>query len=315
VVAVIGTELLAGGRSRRLALRTLLGGLALWVATVIVTWTTQNPTLVPTVILLGSFLVPVTFVVWAAGSGLDDVTTRDVVRAFVVGGVLGVLAASVLEARFLTGDQPVAMSVGVGLIEEAVKLLALWWLARGLVRHTVRDGAVLGAAVGFGFAAFESAGYAFNAALTLDGLDLRALVETEILRGVLAPVGHGLWTAVLGAVLFTAAARAGRRRVTGALIGWYLVVSLLHAVWNLSGGIAAIVVWVRTAEVWQWALLEAGRLPAPTPVQAHLFTATSWAILLIVAGLGLACLRRALRTPTGTTPTGTPTGTPEEIAR
>jgi protease PrsW len=30
----------------------------------------------------------------------------------------------------------------------------------------MRDGMVLGAAVGFGFAAFESAGYAFNALFT-----------------------------------------------------------------------------------------------------------------------------------------------------
>jgi RsiW-degrading membrane proteinase PrsW (M82 family) len=78
-------------------------------------------------------------------------------------------------------------------------------LARKLPRYTLRDGAIFGAAVGFGFAAFESSGYAFNAALTRQGLDLRALVETEILRGLLAPVGHGLWTAILGAVLFRAA--------------------------------------------------------------------------------------------------------------
>jgi protease PrsW len=33
---------------------------------------------------------------------------------------------------------------------------------------------VLGASVGLGFAAFESAGYAFNALLTVHGLSLRA---------------------------------------------------------------------------------------------------------------------------------------------
>ena len=39
-----------------------VGGLALWVATVLVTFATQNSNLIPTIILLGSFLVPVTFV-------------------------------------------------------------------------------------------------------------------------------------------------------------------------------------------------------------------------------------------------------------
>src|SRR4029453_3039057 len=68
---------------------------------------------------------------------------------------------------------------GVGLIEEAVKLAALWLLARRLPRYTMRDGIVLGAAVGLGFAALESAGYAFNALFTQDGgLSLVDLVET-----------------------------------------------------------------------------------------------------------------------------------------
>jgi protease PrsW len=35
-----------------------VGGLALWVATVLVTFVTQNSNLIPTIILLGSFLFP-----------------------------------------------------------------------------------------------------------------------------------------------------------------------------------------------------------------------------------------------------------------
>ena len=103
----------------------------------------------------------------------------------------------------------------VGLIEEAVKLAALWLLARRLPRYTMRDGIVLGATVGFGFAAFESAGYAFNALFTDSGLSLINVVETEVLRGILTPVGHGLWTAILGGALFGAAARRGRLRLDG----------------------------------------------------------------------------------------------------
>jgi protease PrsW len=82
----------------------------------------------------------------------------------------------------------------------------------------LRDGAIFGAAVGFGFAAYESSGYAFNAALTERGLDLRGLIETEILRGLLAPLGHGLWTSILAAVLFRAAARGCRLRLSGAVV-------------------------------------------------------------------------------------------------
>jgi protease PrsW len=212
-------------RHGRQWLRVFVVGLLLWVASVVVTFATGNTNLVPTVILLGSFLVPVTFVVYAFERHADQVVTAQrIFAAFVYGGVLGVLGASVLEAAFL--KQPsVATYLGVGLIEEAVKLAALWLLARRLPRYTMRDGIVLGAAVGFGFAALESAGYAFNALFTMEGLSLQNLVETEVLRGLLNPLGHGMWTAILGGVLFRTAAQGGRPRLSGALVGWYVVVA------------------------------------------------------------------------------------------
>ena len=83
---------------RRLWPRIFVVGLALWVVSVLITLMTGNVALVPTLVLLGSFLVPVTFVTWAFERWRDeDVTTEIVVSAFVVGGLLGVLGASVLE--------------------------------------------------------------------------------------------------------------------------------------------------------------------------------------------------------------------------
>ena len=169
-------------------LHMFLGGLGLWVATVVVTFATGSANLVPTIILLGSFLVPVAFVSYAFAHADEVVTAQRIFTAFVYGGVLGVLGASVLEAAFLRRPSGPAF-LGVGLIEEAVKLAALWLLARRLPRYTMRDGIVLGAAVGFGFAAFESAGYAFNALFTSNGLSLLNLVETEVLRGILTRSG------------------------------------------------------------------------------------------------------------------------------
>jgi RsiW-degrading membrane proteinase PrsW (M82 family) len=80
--------------------------------------------------------------------------------------------------------------LGVGLIEEAVKLVALAVLTRRLTVRSTRDGLILGGSVGFGFAAFETAGYALTALFTPQGLSVSDVVTTELLRGVLAPVGH-----------------------------------------------------------------------------------------------------------------------------
>jgi RsiW-degrading membrane proteinase PrsW (M82 family) len=277
--------------------RIFFSGLLLWSATVLVTFATHNANLVPTIILLGSFLVPVAFVTYAFGRADEVVSAQRIFTAFVYGGVLGVLGASLLEAAFLR--RPSAPDyLGVGLIEEAVKLAALWLLARHLPRYTMRDGIVLGATVGFGFAALESAGYAFNALFTASGLSLSNLVETEVLRGILAPVGHGLWTAILGGALFAAAGRHGRPRLSWAVLGWYLLVALLHGLWDASQGIAVWLTLLLTGTPVQWLLIQLGRAPTVTPAQVHLYTVFDWTLLGIDALIGLLVLRSRWRTAT-----------------
>jgi protease PrsW len=278
--------------------RIFVVGLVMWLATVLVTFATGNSNLIPTIILLGSFLTPVTFVTYALGRADEVITSQRIFSAFVYGGLLGVLGASILESAFLRPSSGL-LYVGVGLIEEGAKLAALWLLARRLPRYTMRDGMVLGAAVGFGFAALESAGYAFNALFTHTGLSLPNLLETEILRGVLTPLGHGLWTAILGGVLFAGAARRGRLRLTGAVAGWYVVVSLLHALWDASWPIAVWLTVQLTATPLQWELIEFGRLPVWSQAQVHLFTALNWGLLVLDALVGLRILRgRWPRQPT-----------------
>jgi protease PrsW len=272
-------------------------GLVLWLATVVVTFATKNSNLIPTLILLGSFLTPITFVTYAFGRADEVITAQRIFSAFVYGGLLGVLGASVLESVFL-GQPSGLIYVGVGLIEEGVKLAALWLIARRLPRYTMRDGMVLGATVGFGFAAFESAGYAFNALFTQSGLSLWNLLETEVLRGIVTPVGHGLWTAILGAVLFATAARYGRPRLTGAVLGWYVLVALLHALWDASRGIAGWLTLQFTATPVQWLLIQFGRVPAASQGQVHLFTALSLALLALDALVGLLILHGRWRRAT-----------------
>jgi RsiW-degrading membrane proteinase PrsW (M82 family) len=269
-------------------------GLILWLASVLVTGITGNLVMIPTVILLGSFLVPVTAVVWYLDHYQSDVLSPwRVLSAFLVGGVLGVLAASILEAWLLSDG--VLVYLGVGFLEELSKLIALVLVARGIIRHNVRDGVVLGAAVGFGFAAFESSGYAFATMLVREGsavrLSLGSLVFTELLRGILAPVGHGLWTGILGGVLF-GAARDGELRFTPGVIATYVVVSLLHGLWDSMRGIALLLTEIITAAQVQRVGF-GGQVLAPPPEQVvQTFVILQWGGLVVVALIGIALLWR-----------------------
>lgn len=279
-------------RWRWLAL--FFSGLGLWVLSVLVTGVTGNANLIPTVVLLGSFLVPATAVIYYLDHEPSvTISGQRVFLAFLYGGVLGVLTASVLEA-WLLQDGPL-IYVGVGLIEELAKLMALVLVAWGIRLHTMRDGIILGAAVGFGFAALESSGYALNALFTPRGLSLTNLVFAEVLRGVLAPLGHGLWTGILGGVLFEIAAAKGRLGISRRLVLSYLLVSGLHALWDSMRGIAIVLTVLVTSTAQATGIFQGGVIPKSTEVVSVIFLGFELGGMAIVSAVGLLMLRAAWR--------------------
>ena len=218
-------------------LRALLIGAGLFATSTAVMVLTGNLNLYPTVILIGNFLVPVVFVAFLYDHQQFSTLTPDTVAtSFCLGGILGVLGASILESLLLpTPSNPVkglslGGAFGVGLIEEGCKIAVVAFLARGM-RHTSQmDGLLLGGAVGMGFAALESTGYAFTALLLSHG-HVSASLAATVIRGLLVPFGHGVWTGILGAVLFRQSA-PHRFRITGPVLLTYLFVSALHGLWD-----------------------------------------------------------------------------------
>jgi len=82
-------------------------GIALFAVTSLVLRATGNPNLLPTVILLGALVVPVTFVVYFYR--LSFVRDRDIslpllTMCFVVGGIVGMVAAGLVEYATLRGS-------------------------------------------------------------------------------------------------------------------------------------------------------------------------------------------------------------------
>ena len=146
------------------------------------------------------------------------------------------LGAAIIESLVLPiVENPThGLSLGgaflVGLIEEGCKIAVVIFLARKTLHNSQMDGLLLGGAVGMGFAALESTGYAFTAFLLSNG-HVGASLTATVLRGLLAPFGHGVWTGILGAVLFRES-EPHRFRITGLVILTYLFVSFLHALWD-----------------------------------------------------------------------------------
>ena len=196
---------------------------------------TGNPNLVPALILLGAAVVPGAFVAFVAGRRLVfDVGTGTVALTALVGGVIGVVTAGLLEYNTLKRLGALPM-VGVGLIEEFAKLLvpAVIFL---LVRRHVHpaDGLLLGVASGAGFAVLETMGYAFVVLLQSRG-NLGVVDNVLFLRGILSPAAHMAWTGIAAAALWDAGAHRWRGSAGVRFLGAFLAVVVLHTAWDTLG--------------------------------------------------------------------------------
>jgi protease PrsW len=192
---------------------------------------TSNPNFAPSVILLGAFLVPVTFVTYLYERLPSwDVSLPALVVCFLWGGVLGTVIAGTLEydlARSL-GFLP---KLAIGLIEESAKLIVpLGFYFFGRYRSEAA-GIVLGVATAAGFAALETMGYGFVSLLGSKG-NLGVLDEVLLVRGLSSPAGHMSWTGLVCAVLWRERLKAGHATLNWRVGGAFLTAVILHALWD-----------------------------------------------------------------------------------
>jgi len=197
----------------------------------------NNANLLPGLIITGSFAVPISTVFLFFELNIRrNVPLWQVMRLIFFGGILSLFFALILfeNTDFLSDSMGASVA---GVVEEPAKLAALVVLMRGKRNFPyILNGLLLGAAVGCGFAAFESAGYALRYGFEFFGVaNVDAMVDVIQLRGLLSPFAHIVWTAVAGAALW----RVMRGRKfdfsfckVKEFYAPFLSVVVCHAVWN-----------------------------------------------------------------------------------
>ena len=174
--------------------------------------------------------------------------------AFLWGASVAVFAAGfVNDSAYVLGE--LALGTGGGLLvgpvisapiaEEAFKglfLLGLLWFRRrefdGLV-----DGIVYAGLVAAGFAFTENILY-FGRAFASDGLagEGGGVLVVFLVRGLLSPFAHPLFTSLIGLAVGIAAGRRSTGTKVLVLIGGYLGAVVLHALWNASAGYGLLLI-------------------------------------------------------------------------
>lgn len=245
--------------------------LLMFVATYVLLWLCVNAfgntNALPGMIVMGSFAMPLaTLVLFVELNAWRNISFYQVVKVFFIGG-----CASLLATLFLFSFQTPGMSAQmtyweaftVGFIEEVGKAVIVYlFLKKMSDRANILSGMVIGASIGAGFAAFESAGYALQPLIDFclsqgyaiahgQQLDpqimLTAINRSVIARGFLAPGGHVAWAALSGAGLVMAAKSCGHFSlgllVDGKFLRLFLISFVLHGLWDspLAGVINSII--------------------------------------------------------------------------
>jgi RsiW-degrading membrane proteinase PrsW (M82 family) len=183
--------------------------------------------------VLGGLLFPIMLigVLWLtlAGRSFQDI---HFLLAPISGATLGIAATMVLDLVVpLVGmafGARLALPIAVGAAEELAKMLAIWWLLKQERYNQGVHGLVAGILVGLGFAAVEDVFYTVSSLSAVHG----KTVLFVILIRMMTSLAHPAWSACLAVELW----REKRVTVqfTGPVVRMYLMVALLHALWDYS---------------------------------------------------------------------------------
>lgn len=225
---------------------------------------------IPGVIVVGSFAMPLTtMMLFLELNAYRDVSVYKIIVTFLVGGCASLLATMILY-MFITPGMDFVGAIIIGVVEEIGKLIIVYYTISRLRTCHILTGLLIGSAVGAGFAAFESAGYAFNFLLDDEG-GLYTMFDVIVLRGILAPGGHVAWAAITGAAIVMA---KGNRRLntdiltSGKFLKLFAIPVVLHSIWDMPIGIGEDILLIPT-----------------------LLTVAVWAVLIVLINVGLTEVR------------------------
>lgn len=190
----------------------------------------QNPRLLPALIIVGAFAIPLSCLIffWEINTP-KNINIFTVLFLVLMAGIFGIGNSLFLFESTELGSTWLHAS-SAGIIEETGKLAAVVILmGRNQKYPWILNGLLFGAAAGTGFAAFESAGYAF------ESNSLEGAIAVTVLRGVLSPFCHVIWTAVTAAALWKAMGGQGfsiNALGNGKFVKVFLAIMGLHMLWN-----------------------------------------------------------------------------------
>jgi RsiW-degrading membrane proteinase PrsW (M82 family) len=190
-----------------------------------------NIRLIPGLIMMGSLAVPLATVILFFELNVPrNISLNRVLMLVASGGVVSLFVALI---GFKVSNLDWLGASDAGIVEEIGKLLAVIVVARSFKGKYILSGLLFGAAVGAGFAFFESAGYAFDYLERSQSLHVMFHVIQS--RALLTPFGHVAWTAIAAGAFWRV---KGDKPVQlsmfldGSFLKTFCIPVILHMAWN-----------------------------------------------------------------------------------
>lgn len=213
----------------------------------------ENANALPGMIIMGSFMVPFSllFMMFELNAP-KNISFYSILQVFLIGGCASLLVTLVFFSIWEVDELDVGGAIAVGIIEEVGKFaIVAWCIYYKKNTKFILNGILIGAAVGAGFAAFESAGYAY--VYGSNGFDV--MVDVILKRAILAPGGHVAWAAMEGAALMLAKGDEPLRPEHFKKRAFWQIALfpiVLHAFWDMpfAGAVGTLLPYVLTVLGW-----------------------------------------------------------------
>jgi len=200
----------------------------------ICTFMFENSNALPGLNIIGSFAVPFSLLIffWEMNAP-RNISIYEITKMLFVGGAASLVMTLILFTFFPVYDLDFAGAIIVGIVEEVGKLAVIVYFIHKLRAKFILNGLLIGAAIGAGFAAFESAGYAFNYGSHFGEVAMLNLIFTRAWMSVGA---HVVWSAIAGAAFVYAKGEksvAADQFLDAKFLKLFAVPVILHAVWDM----------------------------------------------------------------------------------
>lgn len=204
---------------------------------------------VPGMIFIGSLAVPFSLLIMFFEMNVfQNLSVYQLMLIFLVGGILSLVATMILYSLIPSGNGvSLESALIVGFIEETAKMLIIAFFINRFRLNYIFNGLLVGAAIGAGFAVFETAGYTGQYGIV-----------TLLMRSWQAIGTHTIWSAIMGAAIILAKDRhqpvTGGNMVAPKFLRFYLLAVFLHAAWDWNAPFAVLDI----LYLQQWLLIAIG---------------------------------------------------------